>query len=148
MGVRKGCYNCSQRRIICDRTEPRCLKCAKRGVECSGMGIRYRFNDGLASRGKLRGLSIPVIPAPGAGKDSKSPQGSHDKKDMAAACHSEHDDFHVTTGRDIPVLGDEAPSGRHYDQDGSDGNAEEIYPSLQHVPSQVALLLNYCMYLL
>jgi hypothetical protein len=45
-----------KRRIICDRTEPHCLKCQKKGVPCPGMGIRYRFNDGIAARGKLKGL--------------------------------------------------------------------------------------------
>lgn len=60
MGARKGCYQCSKRRIICDMGEPRCLKCMKRGLECSGNGIRYRFNVGIASRGRLTGLSTPV----------------------------------------------------------------------------------------
>ncbi|KAK3191073.1 hypothetical protein K4F52_003023 [Lecanicillium sp. MT-2017a] len=32
----------------------------KRGLECSGNGIRYRFNVGIASRGRLTGLSTPV----------------------------------------------------------------------------------------
>ncbi|OGM51231.1 hypothetical protein ABOM_000060 [Aspergillus bombycis] len=42
----KGCYECSQRRIHCDRAEPICGKCVSRGIPCSGLGIRYRFNDG------------------------------------------------------------------------------------------------------
>jgi len=54
-----GCYNCSQRRINCDRGTP-CRKCLKKGLECHGLGVRYRFNDGVASRGKLAGSSIPV----------------------------------------------------------------------------------------
>lgn len=62
MGIRKGCYNCSKRRILCDETEPQCLKCVKKGLECSGQGLRIRFNNGVASRGKLRGLSIPIPP--------------------------------------------------------------------------------------
>lgn len=54
-----GCYNCSQRRINCDRGEP-CQKCIKKGLQCSGLGIRYRFNDGVASRGRLAGKPVPV----------------------------------------------------------------------------------------
>ncbi|EEP81300.1 predicted protein [Uncinocarpus reesii 1704] len=42
-------------------TEPRCLKCAKKGLVCSGMGIRYRFSPGIASRGKFRNRQIPVL---------------------------------------------------------------------------------------
>ncbi|KAH8817330.1 hypothetical protein F5884DRAFT_779084 [Xylogone sp. PMI_703] len=41
-----GCYECSRRRIKCDKTEPECLKCAKKGIQCSGQGIRYRFSTG------------------------------------------------------------------------------------------------------
>ncbi|PWY82098.1 hypothetical protein BO70DRAFT_35266 [Aspergillus heteromorphus CBS 117.55] len=55
----RGCFQCSKRRIICDRGEPTCLKCAKKGIECSGLG-RFRFTAGVAMRGKLKGCTIPV----------------------------------------------------------------------------------------
>lgn len=48
-----------KRRIKCDRTEPHCLKCRKKGVECPGFSVRYRFNDGVASRGHLKGKNTP-----------------------------------------------------------------------------------------
>nr|KMM71004.1 hypothetical protein CPAG_07311 [Coccidioides posadasii RMSCC 3488] len=63
MGKRKGCFDCSRRRIICDMTEPHCVKCAKRGIVCSGMGIRYRFSPGIASRGRFKDRQIPVLDA-------------------------------------------------------------------------------------
>lgn len=53
-----GCFQCSKRRIVCDGGEP-CQKCQKKGIECSGLG-RFRFSDGLARRGKLKGCTIPV----------------------------------------------------------------------------------------
>jgi hypothetical protein len=31
---------------VCDLTEPKCNKCAKKGLDCPGYGIRYRFADG------------------------------------------------------------------------------------------------------
>lgn len=55
-----GCYQCSRRRIDCDRQQPTCHKCATKGMTCSGLGIRYRFNGSLASRGKLVGKTIPT----------------------------------------------------------------------------------------
>ncbi|KAL2064372.1 hypothetical protein VTL71DRAFT_4866 [Oculimacula yallundae] len=58
----KGCYQCSQRRIDCDRTVPKCLKCKKKGVECTGLGLRYRFNPGVAARGRYMGKELPVPP--------------------------------------------------------------------------------------
>jgi hypothetical protein len=49
-----------KRRIICDRTEPHCKKCHKKGLECTGFGIRYRFNNGIASRGQFKGKKQPT----------------------------------------------------------------------------------------
>ncbi|CAH0045741.1 unnamed protein product [Clonostachys solani] len=42
---KKACYHCMKQRIKCDLTLPKCLKCAKKGLECPGYGIRYRFYD-------------------------------------------------------------------------------------------------------
>lgn len=56
-----GCYECSRRRIDCDREEPSCQKCRSKKIQCSGLGIRYRFNHGVASRGKLTGKMLPVL---------------------------------------------------------------------------------------
>jgi hypothetical protein len=56
----KGCFQCSRRRIICDRTEPSCLKCAKKGIECSGLG-RIRFAEGVARRGRFKDCKVPKI---------------------------------------------------------------------------------------
>ncbi|KAI5461518.1 hypothetical protein BGZ63DRAFT_414236 [Mariannaea sp. PMI_226] len=57
----KGCYECSRRRIDCDREEPSCQKCRAKNIKCSGLGIRYRFNQGVASRGKLSGKMLPIL---------------------------------------------------------------------------------------
>ncbi|PYH83284.1 hypothetical protein BO82DRAFT_373338 [Aspergillus uvarum CBS 121591] len=56
----RGCFQCTQRRIVCDRAEPSCQKCLKKGIECSGLG-RFRFGNGVATRGKLKGSPIPVL---------------------------------------------------------------------------------------
>ena len=37
-----GCYECSQRRVDCDRSLPTCFKCLRKGIDCSGFG-QYRF---------------------------------------------------------------------------------------------------------
>ncbi|KAF5577157.1 trehalase [Fusarium pseudocircinatum] len=41
--------------------EPTCGKCSAKGIKCSGLGLRYRFNDGIAARGKFVGKSLPII---------------------------------------------------------------------------------------
>jgi hypothetical protein len=51
----KACHNCRRKRLKCDRNVPSCLKCAQRGYECLGYQSLSRWDQGLASRGKLRG---------------------------------------------------------------------------------------------
>ncbi|KAK2731399.1 hypothetical protein CKAH01_09047 [Colletotrichum kahawae] len=57
----RGCFECSKRRISCDRTEPECEKYLSRGLKCSGLGIRHRFSDGVASRGFWVGKTIQEV---------------------------------------------------------------------------------------
>lgn len=54
----RSCFQCSRRRIVCDRTEPSCRKCAKKGIECSGLA-RIRFAKGVARRGRLKDCKVP-----------------------------------------------------------------------------------------
>ena len=37
------CRQCTKRRIRCDQGVPRCAKCIKKGLECSGIGKTYQF---------------------------------------------------------------------------------------------------------
>ena len=53
-------------------TEPHCLKCTKKGLACSGLGIRYRFNTGIASRGKFRGKPYPILDAQNEDQNTSS----------------------------------------------------------------------------
>ncbi|KAH7356371.1 fungal-specific transcription factor domain-containing protein [Pyrenochaeta sp. MPI-SDFR-AT-0127] len=54
----RGCFQCSRRRIICDKGQPSCTKCINKGIECSGLG-RIRFAKGVARRGRLKDCKIP-----------------------------------------------------------------------------------------
>ncbi|KAF4913198.1 Acriflavine sensitivity control protein acr-2 [Colletotrichum fructicola] len=59
----KGCYECSKRRVSCDRRIPRCMKCSSRGLDCSGTdaNVRVRFADGVNTRGKWAGETIESL---------------------------------------------------------------------------------------
>lgn len=58
MGARPGsCHNCRRGRLRCDRSIPQCLKCTSRGQSCLGYGVLLRWEKGLASRGKLVGVT-------------------------------------------------------------------------------------------
>jgi hypothetical protein len=54
------CQVCNRRRIKCDRRAPTCAKCEKRGLTCSGYGVLLKWDQGVASRGKLKGKSLPI----------------------------------------------------------------------------------------
>ncbi|OMP85933.1 Acriflavine sensitivity control protein acr-2 [Diplodia seriata] len=56
----KPCHNCRRRRLKCDRTLPGCRKCSKTGQECLGYGKLFLWDQGVASRGKMMGKTIPV----------------------------------------------------------------------------------------
>lgn len=67
---RDGCRECLYRRIRCDKTDPACQKCIKKGIECSGVG-KFCFVSG--PRRRRRKLVTPAssasqlesIPSPG-----------------------------------------------------------------------------------
>lgn len=66
-GANDDCFACTKRSVKCDRRRPYCSQCLEIGKECSGYKTQLTWGVGVASRGKLRGLSLPVArsaPAP------------------------------------------------------------------------------------
>ncbi|KAF2666824.1 hypothetical protein BT63DRAFT_473127 [Microthyrium microscopicum] len=59
-GAADDCFTCQKRRIPCDRRRPYCTQCLEIGNDCSGYKTTLTWGVGVASRGKLRGLSLPV----------------------------------------------------------------------------------------
>lgn len=57
------CFTCAARRAACDRCRPYCSQCLELGWRCSGYKTTLTWGLGVASRGKLRGLSMPVSDA-------------------------------------------------------------------------------------
>lgn len=56
--MQKGCYTCRRRRIKCDNNVPFCQKCQKTGRECLGYQKPLVWVKGVASRGKMMGLTF------------------------------------------------------------------------------------------
>lgn len=71
-GAADDCFTCSKRNIKCDRRRPYCSQCLEIGNECSGYKTQLTWGVGVASRGKLRGLSLPVAQAPPVAKEQPS----------------------------------------------------------------------------
>lgn len=127
MGTRKGCYQCNKRRIVCDMGEPRCLKCTNKGLECSGNGLRYRFNNGIASRGKLRGLSIPIdqsCPPSTTNRSSPRKQSRQDTIIAPKSCRASKGVIHRSISDNKYEVG--------------------VLPCLESTDSNTRLLLDYC----
>lgn len=78
----KGCYTCRRRRIVCDNGFPTCRKCQNAGKECLGYQKPLVWvKGGVASRGKMMGLSFDNVacqgPSPSAsGSQQMLPYGA------------------------------------------------------------------------
>jgi len=74
-GAADDCFTCAKRNVKCDRRRPYCSQCLEIGNECSGYKTQLTWGVGVASRGKLRGLSLPIAKAPpvSSAKTMKSP---------------------------------------------------------------------------
>ncbi|TAQ84590.1 hypothetical protein B7494_g7092 [Chlorociboria aeruginascens] len=59
-GASDDCFACQKRNTKCDRRRPYCSQCLEFGKECSGYKTQLTWGVGVASRGKLRGLSLPI----------------------------------------------------------------------------------------
>jgi hypothetical protein len=76
-GAADDCFTCASRSLICDRRRPYCSQCLDDGKDCSGYKTTLTWGVGVASRGKLRGLSLPIA---GGQKVGPSGSGREDKK--------------------------------------------------------------------
>ncbi|PFH55309.1 hypothetical protein XA68_10133 [Ophiocordyceps unilateralis] len=70
-GAPDDCFTCSKRNIKCDRRRPYCSQCLEIGNDCSGYKTQLTWGVGVASRGKLRGLSLPIAKAPPVSREPK-----------------------------------------------------------------------------
>lgn len=59
-GAANDCFTCQELKRSCDRRRPYCTQCLGHGKDCSGYKTTLTWNVGVASRGKLRGLSLPI----------------------------------------------------------------------------------------
>jgi hypothetical protein len=60
----KNCLTCIARRVKCDRQRPYCSKCLDDRKVCSGYKSGFTWVNSVASRGKVRGLSIGTVGTP------------------------------------------------------------------------------------
>jgi len=63
-GAAEDCHACRKRGVKCDRKRPYCGQCIEMGKECAGYRTTLTWGVGVASRGKLRGMSLPIAKSP------------------------------------------------------------------------------------
>ncbi|RCI15865.1 hypothetical protein L249_2018 [Ophiocordyceps polyrhachis-furcata BCC 54312] len=84
-GASDDCFTCSKRNIKCDRRRPYCSQCLQIGNECSGYKTQLTWGVGVASRGKLRGLSLPIAKAPPVSREPKKSPARRSRANSAVS---------------------------------------------------------------
>ena len=109
-GAADDCFACQERQTKCDRRRPYCTQCLELGKDCSGYKTKLTWNVGVASRGKLRGLSLPiakskkVIQREAARKDEKK-----NAKETTSPTPPTSPKARQSTGQDNPPTHDDIP---------------------------------------
>ena len=71
----KGCGLCKRRKVKCDETHPKCLRCYKAGIECTGFAPRLKFVD-EESRIRRRSIKAGQNPSHECPIESRSSQSA------------------------------------------------------------------------
>ncbi|KXT03603.1 hypothetical protein AC578_9965 [Pseudocercospora eumusae] len=95
-GAQDDCFSCRKRAVPCDRKRPYCTPCIEIGKECSGYKTTLTWGVGVASRGKLRGLSCPIA---GGSVDAggSSQQQDEPRRRKSSATKAKHEDTSIST---------------------------------------------------
>lgn len=134
------CYTCRRRRVPCDKVLPTCWKCYLAGKECLGYKKPLTWVKGVASRGKMMGLTFDdVAPKKKKGVLARQPHRPSwslpDPLDEA----QNHDNQDMPSGI----------SHRYVDQSGSQDQLfirpALVDPLLQGLDRVERYYLSYCM---
>ncbi|CAJ0551965.1 Ff.00g059440.m01.CDS01 [Fusarium sp. VM40] len=91
-GASDDCFSCSKKNIKCDRRRPYCSQCLEVGSECSGYKTQLTWGVGVASRGKLRGLSLPIAKAPPVTREPRKYSNTSSRPSSAVHRHGAEDE--------------------------------------------------------
>ncbi|KAK3711549.1 hypothetical protein LTR37_009540 [Vermiconidia calcicola] len=95
-GAADDCFACRNRGVKCDRKRPYCTQCIDLGRECSGYKTTLTWGVGVASRGKLRGLSCPIANKNADGSDI-SPVEREAKRRKSSTSKVKNEDVAIKT---------------------------------------------------
>ncbi|KAL4968938.1 Zn(II)2Cys6 transcription factor [Aspergillus stella-maris] len=84
-GAAHDCFTCARSGSSCDRRRPYCSQCLDNGNECAGYKTILTWGVGVASRGKFRGLSLPVTGAQPTEEKAKPRRASGHQKSQSTS---------------------------------------------------------------
>ncbi|KAI7305701.1 hypothetical protein KC315_g14553, partial [Hortaea werneckii] len=90
-GATDDCFTCSKRAVKCDRKRPYCTQCIDIGKECSGYKTTLTRGVGVASRGKLRGMSYPVASKQDGGNASPPDKENETRRRKTSVSQMKHE---------------------------------------------------------
>lgn len=145
----KGCYTCRRRRIVCDNGFPVCRKCRNSGKECLGYQKPLVWvKGGVASRGKMMGLSYDDVASPSS---SHVPSGATLSTVDSGTQHEKLQSTEVGShDGDSPADQDQAPndslvlSSRNYSMNSPIYSL--IDPLFQDFNKTLRFYINVCKY--
>ena len=108
-GAAADCFACEKKNMKCDRRRPYCSQCLEVGSECAGYKTQLTWGVGVASRGKLRGLSLPIAKSPpvaGGPMKKSSPVRNRAGSGAATARWTDRDDTRRNTREDARISPD------------------------------------------
>ena len=137
-GASDDCFTCQKRNVKCDRRRPYCSQCLEVSNECSGYKTQLTWNVGVASRGKLRGLSLPIAKAPPVAREpKKSPSSARARANSIAIANSSaltrsHSHNHVPQR-------ERAGSMQHWPTTGTDTRMQAALPQPTRGPIDIPI---------
>lgn len=109
-GAADDCFTCTKRGTKCDRRRPYCSQCLEIGNECSGYKTQLTWGVGVASRGKLRGLSLPIAKSPPVATVSKKAATTRSRTNSSATSQWSDGGSPRSNRSDIDIRGDHISS--------------------------------------
>lgn len=112
MGATTDCFKCVELNLTCDRRRPYCSQCLDAGQDCSGYKTQLTWGVGVASRGKLRGLSLPIAGTQKVCAEDSSPRSKRRRDSILGNVNQPLSPFSGTRpvqGTVMPQLASVAP---------------------------------------
>ncbi|KAL9082245.1 MAG: hypothetical protein Q9159_006582 [Coniocarpon cinnabarinum] len=101
-GASEDCHTCRKRNVQCDRRRPYCSQCLEVKESCGGYRTTLTWGVGVASRGKLRGMSLPVAKPAGGQEVNKPAAPQTSARPRANTMHTPSSQAVGTNGEDGP----------------------------------------------